>query len=88
MYIKSSTELRTDYNGLTILARETAQPIYITKNGQGDMVLLSMEAYEKREQMLDLRERLLASEKERLAGQVISLDEAHRKLQEKFHEKV
>jgi prevent-host-death family protein len=50
------------------MVKETAEPIYITKNGEGDMVVLSIEAYERREEMLRLRERLLYSEEERLSG--------------------
>lgn len=36
MKIKSSTALRTDYNTVSNLAHETQEPIYITKNGEGD----------------------------------------------------
>ena len=87
MNIRSSTALRTDYNGIAQTAKETREPVFITKNGDGDTVLLSMEAYLKREQMLNLRERLLVSERERLAGQVIDLETADKRLMEKFHAK-
>ena len=87
MNIRSSTALRTDYNGIAQMAKETQEPIYITKNGDGDTVLLSMEAYLKREQMLNLWERLLVSERERLAGQIIDLETADARLSEKFHAK-
>ncbi len=68
MIIKPSTALRNDYQSLSAMVKETAEPIYITKNGEGDMVLLSIEAYERREEMLKLRERLLYSEAERISG--------------------
>jgi prevent-host-death family protein len=68
MIIKPSTALRNDYQTISNLVKETAEPIYITKNGEGDMVVLSIEAYERREEMLRLRERLLYSEEERLSG--------------------
>lgn len=84
MNITSSTALRNDYGKIAALAKETAEPVYITRNGDGDTVLMDLKAFEKREQMLKLRERLLISEKERIAGEVLTLDEADRRLREKF----
>lgn len=76
MIIKPSTALRNDYQSLSSMVKETAEPIYITKNGEGDMVILSIEAFERREEMLKLRERLLYSEQERLSGaRTYSLEE-------------
>lgn len=68
MYIKASATLRNEYSTISNLAKETKEPIYITKNGEGDMVLMSIEAFEKREQTLELRDRVLQAEQERLNG--------------------
>ena len=51
MIIKASAALRNDYASISNLAKESNEPIYITKNGEGDMVLMSIDAYEKREQL-------------------------------------
>lgn len=69
MIIKASTALRNDFSTIDNLAEQTAEPIYITKNGEGSGVYMNINAFEKREQILKLRERLLRGEEERLRGE-------------------
>jgi len=49
MLIKSSSAPRNDYDSLVKLSYEKAEPIYITRNSEGEMVFLPIEVYEKRE---------------------------------------
>ena len=42
--------------------------IFLTKNGEGDLVVMDIETYNRREKMLKLREELLAVEEDRIAG--------------------
>ena len=79
--------MRNDYAGISNLAKETNEPTYITKNGNGDLVVMNIEAFEKREQMLKLRERVLKAEQERIEGQpTMSVAEARRRLREQANE--
>ncbi len=66
MIIKASASLRNDYTTISNMAKETKEPIYITKNGEGDLVLMSIEAFERREQILQLRAKVLQAEQERI----------------------
>lgn len=87
MIIKASAALRNDYASISALAKETKEPIYITKNGEGDMVLMSIDAFEKREQLLQFRSKVLQAERERLDGkQTISVAEARKRLRERTSE--
>lgn len=87
MIIKASASLRNDYSSISKLAKETKEPIYITKNGEGDLVLMSIESFEKREQLLELRSKVLQAEQERISGEeTISISEARKRLKERLDE--
>ena len=79
--IKASAALRNDYAKISNLAKETKEPIYITKNGEGDLVLMSIDAFEKREQIIQLRTKILQAEQERVDGaKTMSVSEARKRL--------
>ena len=68
MTIRPSAAIRQNYNEVAELCRKTAEPVYLTKNGEGDLVVMDIESFTRREKMLQLREELLAVEEDRLAG--------------------
>jgi len=66
--IKPSSELRKNYNSVAEICRTYKTPVFLTRNGEGDTVIMDMETYSRREEDLAVAERLLAAEKARLAG--------------------
>jgi len=65
--IKPITDLRNT-NEISELCNSQDEPIFITKNGYGDLVVMSIATYEKKLAALDLREKLFASEEQRRNG--------------------
>lgn len=68
MTIRPSAAIRQNYNEISELCKKSGEPVYLTKNGEGDLVVMDIEAFDRREKMLKLREELLAVEEERLHG--------------------
>ena len=76
MNIRPSAAIRQNYNEIADLCRETAEPIFLTKNGEGDLVVMDIETYNRREKMLKLREEVLSVEEDRMRGsEGYSIDE-------------
>ncbi|GAB6153752.1 type II toxin-antitoxin system Phd/YefM family antitoxin [Desulfosporosinus burensis] len=68
MQIKPSASIRQNYNEIAALCKSSGEPVYLTKNGEGDLVVMDIDTFARREKMLKLREELLAVEEDRLAG--------------------
>ena len=61
-----------------------AESIFFTKNGEGDGVFMNIDAFEKREQALELRAKIMQAEEERLSGaKTRSISEARKELRER-----
>ena len=74
MKIKPSSYIRNDYAELSSYCRETGEPVYITRNGEGDVVVLSIDSYEEMQnRMKHLEAKLYFMEKFREAEEYNSL---------------
>ena len=68
MNIRPSAAIRQNYNEIADLCRKTAEPVYLTKNGEGDLVVMDIESFERRKKELQLAFELLRIREARLNG--------------------
>ncbi len=66
--IKPISDLRNKANRISELAHKSDEPIFITKNGEGDMVVMSMTQYSKIQLKLDLFSKLAVAQVQRAKG--------------------
>ena len=62
--IRPVSDLRNNFAEISKTVHETAQPVFLTKNGYGDMVVLSMEAFENLQFESEIYFKLQAAERE------------------------
>lgn len=62
--IRPVSDLRNNFAEISKTVHETSQPVFLTKNGYGDMVVLSMEAYENLQFESEVYFKLQAAERE------------------------
>ncbi len=87
MTIYPSAKIRQNYNEISEECKKTKEPIFLTKNGAGDLVVMDIETYKQREQMIKLREELLTIEEDKVAGRKgIEIDALDKKLDQLIEE--
>lgn len=62
--IRPSSDLRNKYNEISEYCHEHGEPVYITKNGKGDLAVMSIETYERQQALLNLYVKLAEAEEE------------------------
>lgn len=67
------------------MCHAASEPIFITKNGYGDMVIMSMKLYEEKLFMLDVYKKLAEAEKELTEGRVLDGDVSLKSIREKYN---
>ena len=74
--IRSSADLRNNYNDISTFCHTYAEPVFITKNGKGDLAVMSIETYEELAGRFELYSKLQEGPDDVAAGRTIPLDEA------------
>lgn len=87
--IRPISDLRNNANEISEFCRREREPVFITRNGVGDMVVMSIEAYERQQALIELYGKLSEAEAE-IANSVEGKDffEFAKKLRANIHGKV
>ena len=83
MQILPIKELR-DTNKISDLCNESNEPIFITKNGYGDMVIMSMKTYEEKMRRIEMYEAILLGVKDLEEGKIQDGPSALEELKKKY----
>lgn len=74
--IRPSSDLRNNYNEISAFCHKYGEPVYITKNGTGDLAVMSIEAYERLAGRFELHALLDEGLADIRAGRAVDADEA------------
>lgn len=80
--IRPSSDLRNNYNEISTLCHKTRKPVYITKNGAGDLAIMSIELYEYLTDKYELYEELEKGIKSIEKGDVYSAEEVFEEIEQ------
>jgi prevent-host-death family protein len=83
--IKSSTDLRNNYNEISTFCHETKEPVFITKNGRGDLAVMSIDLFNKFMSKYELYRSLSQSESDFNNNRTLSFEESMRNLREELN---
>ena len=79
-----SSDLRNKYNEISETCHKTGKPIYITKNGKGDLALIDINVFEYMVEKYDLYEEIEKGRKDIKEGRIISADDAFAEIEREF----
>jgi prevent-host-death family protein len=66
--INPISDLRNNFNEISDLCHKEEEPVFITKNGRGDMVVMSLALYERLQALLELYQKLGEAESQSVSG--------------------
>ncbi|MBF8435533.1 type II toxin-antitoxin system Phd/YefM family antitoxin [Halanaerobiaceae bacterium Z-7014] len=85
--IRPVSDLRNSFTEISDVCHKEGEPVFLTKNGRGDMVVMSIAQYEKQQALLELYKKLGEAEIEsQNNAETISHDELMQQMKEKLNE--
>lgn len=85
--IRPVSDLRNSFTEISDLCHKEGEPVFLTKNGRGDMVVMSIAQFEKQQALLELYKKLGEAEIEsQNNATTISHDELMKQMKEKLNE--
>ena len=81
MIIKTAESFINQYDDISDYCKTTGEPVLLTRNGEADLVVMSIDSYERNKRMVQLVKELYEIEIDRLNDRnFISFDEAKKRL--------
>lgn len=85
--IRPVSDLRNNFKEISEVCHENGEPVFLTKNGRGDMVVMSIAQFEKQQALLELYKKLGEAEKESENNTpTISHDDLMKQMRKKLNE--
>lgn len=86
--IKSISSLRNRTKDIASLCHKQDEPVYLTKNGEGDLVVMSIQHYERLKARVELFEKLAVAQTQAAAGEKgFTHTQVMKKLRNRLHDK-
>lgn len=82
--IRPSADLRNNYSEISDVCHATSEPVFITKNGKGDLAVMSIESYEQMRARLELYSIINEGLQAEQSGDVVHLDVAVQDIRKKL----
>ena len=83
--VKPSSVIRSDYKKFSELCHETDDPVLITNNGENDLVVMSHEAFCRREAWYRLQMKLAVADQQMAEGKMVDHDNVMSRLEERIN---
>ena len=83
--VKPSSAIRADYKKFSALCHSMDEPVLITNNGENDLVVMSHEAFCRREAWYRLQAKLATADRQIAEGNLADHDEVFSRLKERIH---